>query len=115
MLENQPPPHQYKDPKQQTRFKLDITQQGDISFDGDMSDTKTQELLQQALQQAEYYKQKTAQLESEKIKQHTEIDSVVIVFVSCVLALLLFGSFMLVSSIRNAIISNQTGVTQNVR
>lgn len=101
----QNPPHQNQ------KFKLQLSEKGSVNFEGELT-KETQEIVQQALQQAEYYKQKAAQLESEKIKQNTEFDSIVIVFVSCVLALLLFGSFMIVSSIRNAFI--QQGVT-NVR
>lgn len=78
--------------------KLHISVNGDIDFSGHMTE-ETQELIEIALQQAEIAKSRAANLESEKQKRLTEIDGITVVFLSCVLAMILFLTYTTVSGI----------------
>jgi hypothetical protein len=89
-------PTDYQTPPPQ--FKLNISKEGGVSYEGDMNE-ETQQIIQQALDQAHYYKQKAADLEESKVKKTTETDAISIMFMSAVLMMIMFVTMVTISSV----------------
>lgn len=111
--QQQPLPHQPQPPRQST---IDIGINGDISFSGEMT-AETQQIIEQALQQAEYYKARAASLEEKKVQKMAEVDAVVVAGAALVMVLLMFFTFVTVSSIVSIfrpVTESSIGVSTNV-
>jgi len=105
--ENLQPLQDLKNLSPTTKFK--ISSNGDIEVEGKM-DEEAKEIITTALQQAEFYRQKAAQLEQEKIKKSSEVDAVVVVFISSLLAVTMLLSYMVVSAVSSKF-TKQSSIT----
>lgn len=76
-----------------------------IDFEGNLNNN-SQELIKQALQQIEYYRTQSHQLkvkmleiEQSKLRHSQQYDGIVVIFCACVLVLLTFFSYTIVSGV----------------
>lgn len=113
-LETPQPPHQTKFKEPTKTIKFNLSNSGELNFEGEMTED-VQELIQQLSNQAAYYKDKAAKLEEEKIKKSTETDSTVVVFVSCVMVIFIFTTYSVVSGISSLFRHQPTGNITNVQ
>ena len=82
------------------QVKVKLSKSGELNFEGELN-SESQKLLEQCLQQAEYYRQKSSESETKGLDFKHQVDSVVIVFFACLLALVSFGSYIVVSHVTN--------------
>ena len=87
---------------QQTRPQINIklSPTGQLNYEGELNQ-ESAEILEKLLQQAEYYRSKTKESESEKQQARQQIDSITIVFVGCLFTLMVFVTYTVVSGISN--------------
>lgn len=86
----------------QTRPKINIKLSpcGQLNYEGELNQ-QSAEILEKLLQQAEYYRSKSKESETEKQQARQQIDSITMVFVGCVFCLMVFLTYTVVSSISN--------------
>jgi len=80
------------------KFTFNLRQDGQINFDGELNQ-ESAEILGKLLQQAEYYRAKTKQSDTETIQARQQIDSITMTFLGCLLTLMVFGAYSVVSSV----------------
>ena len=87
---------------QQTRpqININLSPTGQLNYEGELNQ-QSAEILEKLLQQAEYYRSKTKESESEKQQARQQIDSITMVFVGCLFTLVVFLTYQAVSSISN--------------
>lgn len=86
--------------KEFPQVKVRLSKSGELNFEGELN-SESQKLLEQCLQQAEYYRQKYSETETKGLDLKNQIDSVIIVFFACLLSLVSFGSYIVVSKLTN--------------
>lgn len=91
-------PQQSKTHPQKVNIRLEPT--GQLNFEGELNQENA-EILERLLQQAEYYRAKTQQVETQNIEAKQHMDSVTMTFVGVVLCLLMFGSYSAVKVLSN--------------
>ena len=96
MAENQVNQNQRQSP--QINIKLSPT--GQLNYEGELNQ-ESAEILEKLLQQAEYYRSKSKESESERVEAKQQIDSITMVFVGCCFTLLIFMTYRVVSGISN--------------
>jgi cytochrome c-type biogenesis protein CcmH/NrfG len=82
------------------QVKVKLSKSGELNFEGELN-SESQKLLEQCLQQAEYYRQKSSDSEAKSLNLKTQVDSIVVVFIACLLSLLSFSSYIVVSQVTN--------------
>jgi len=80
------------------KFSFNLRQDGQLNFDGELNQ-ESAEILTKLLQQAEYYRSKTKQSDTETTQAKQQIDSITMTFLGCVLTLMVFGAYSIVSSV----------------
>ena len=84
--------------KKPQRMSFNLQQNGQLNFEGELN-SESAEILTKLLQQAEYYRAKTKQSDTETIQAKQQIDSITMTFLGCVLTLMVFGAYSVVSSV----------------
>ncbi len=105
-----------QDKQNHPRFKID--EKGNVEFNGDFNTAESLEMIKLALEQAQYYKQKSHQLESEKIKSAQQTDLVYIIFgLVCagLISLLVYMGVSALSGIFANAFNQNVEVRENVR
>jgi hypothetical protein len=87
---------QEENQKELPQVKVKLSKSGDINFEGELN-SSSQKLLEQCLEQAEYYRQKSSEIEAKGLNVKSQVDSILIVFIACLLALGSFGCYIVVS------------------
>lgn len=77
---------------------FNLRQDGQLNFEGELNQENA-EILEKLLQQAEYYRAKTKQSDTETTQAKQQIDSITMTFLGCVLTLMMFGAYSAISSI----------------
>src|SRR5579871_6908045 len=80
------------------RVSFNLQQNGQLNFEGELNQENA-EILTKLLQQAEYYRAKTKQSDTETTQARQQIDSITMTFLGCVLTLIVFGAYSVVSCI----------------
>jgi hypothetical protein len=86
------------DTKKPQRVSFNLQQNGQLNFEGELNQ-ESAEVLSKLLQQAEYYRAKTKQSDTETTQAKQQIDSITMTFLGCVLTLMVFGTYSVVSSV----------------
>lgn len=111
-LLQQPLQNQSESTEPSTYMKVDPN--GGFEFSSNLPASEIQDIIDNGLAQASYYKDKATRAESERTEKMLNFDGVMVVFAGCILSLMLFFAYVLTSTI----ISNftqKTGETTNVR
>ena len=77
---------------------INLQPNGQFNFEGELNQ-ESAEILEKLLQQAEYYRAKTKQSDTETIQAKQQIDSITMTFLGCVLTLVVFGAYSIVNCI----------------
>jgi|GEM_PF-3357575 cytochrome c-type biogenesis protein CcmH/NrfG len=95
----EPTQQQKTHPQSKVNIRLDPT--GQLNFEGELNQ-ETSEILDKLFQQAEYYRAKSKEVETERTQAKQQVDSITMTFVGCVLMLLIFGSYTAIRAIGQA-------------
>ena len=82
------------------KFTFNLRQNDQLNFEEELNQ-ESAEILEKLLQQAEYYRTKTKQSDTETTQAKKQIDSITMTFIDCVLTLMMFGAYSIISSISN--------------
>lgn len=87
---------------QQTRpqININLSPTGQLNYEGELNQ-ESAEILEKLLQQAEYYRSKSKESETERTEAKQQIDSITMVFVGCLFTLMVFLTYTVVSGISN--------------
>ena len=85
---------------QYSQINIKLSPSGQLNYEGELNQ-ESAEILEKLLQQAEYYRSKSKEAETERVEAKQQIDSITMVFVGCVLTLIVFMTYTVVSGITN--------------
>ena len=103
--------HQSQNQKQSPQINIKLSPTGQLNYEGELN-SESAEILEKLLQQAEYYRAKSKESETEKTEAKQKIDAITMVFVGCCLTLLFFVTYQVVASISGLFTQNaQTSST----
>lgn len=81
--------------------QFNIKPDGEVKYTGEVVTPESQAVIQDLLRQSEYYRLKAHQLEQEKLKKQSGNDAVVVIFTACVLSLVIFSGYAIITSLTN--------------
>ena len=91
-------PHSNPTQKQSQQININLSPTGQLNYEGELNQ-ESAEILEKLLQQAEYYRSKAKESETEKTEAKQRIDAITMVFVGCCLTLLFFLTYQVVASV----------------
>ena len=96
------------------KVTFNLRQDGQLNFEGELNQ-QSAEILEKLLQQAEYYRAKTKQSDTETTQARQQIDSITMTFLGCVLTLMVFGAYSVVSCISSHFSAHSEPVSNSYR
>ena len=87
-------------PKSHPQINIKLSPSGQLNYEGELNQESAL-ILEKLLEQAEYYRAKSKESESEKQQARQQIDSITMVFVGCLFTLMVFLTYTVVSGISN--------------
>ncbi len=99
-----------KKPTAPSQININLSPTGQLNYEGELNQ-ESAEILEKLLQQAEYYRSKSKESESEKTEAKQKIDAITMVFLGCCLTLLFFVTYQVVASISGFFTHTQTSST----
>ena len=101
-------------PKSPPQINIKLSPSGQLNYEGELNQESALILLK-LLEQAEYYRAKSKESESEKQQARQQIDSITMVFVGCLFTLVVFLTYQAVSSISHFFTQQNQPVSTSYR